>query len=262
MAGGVAFNLLLAGLPFFFLLASGIGFLLGTSEDASSGAVTGVVRDLFPDATPGSGSIFDPLVRDIVQTRGKTGAFSALAFLFFSTRLFGSLRGVFNRAFDVPKGRHVVVSKLHDLGLTLAATILFSAWVSLSAYFVIARSRGVEFLASIGLHDEAIMGTLTYASGRLLTFALLLGIFFALYTLIPNRKVSREQAFFGAFVGAALFEVARLVFTWVIMRWNPATLYSGTIAAIIIVVFWVYYAALILILGGMASQIREHLRTE
>jgi membrane protein len=257
MAGGVAFNILLAGLPFFLLLVAGLGFLLGKSASASSSEVTRVIRDLFPDATPGSGSIFDPLVRDIVRTKGKASLFSALAFFLFSTRLFGSLRGVLNRAFAVPKARHAVINKLQDLGLTLGATVLFTLWIALSAYFVLARTRGVELLASMGLHSQAIMGTLTYVSGRFLAFALMSGLFFALYQLIPNRKVSRQQAFFGAITSAALFEVARLVFTWIIVRWNPASFYSGTIAAIVIVVFWVYYAALILIVGGMVSQIRE-----
>jgi membrane protein len=260
MAGGVAFNILLAGLPFFLLLVAGIGLVVGTSDTASSASVARVIRDLFPDSTPGSGSIFDPLVRDIVDTSGKATVVGALALLLFSMRLFGSLRGVLNRAFAVPKGRHIVIGKLHDLGLTVAATVLFTMWVGLSAYVVLARTRGVELLARMGLHQEAIMGPVTYVSGRLLTFALLLGIFFALYTVIPNRKVSRGQAFFGALVGAALFEVARLIFTWVLLRWNPATIYSGTIAAIVIVVFWVYYAALIMIVGGMASQIREEMR--
>jgi membrane protein len=260
MAGGVAFNILLAGLPFFLLLVSGIGLIVGTSDTASSASVAQVIRDLFPDAGPGSGSIFDPLLRDIVNTSGRATLLGGLALVLFSMRLFGSLRGVLNRAFAVPKGRHVVISKLQDLGLTVAATLLLTAWVGLSAYFVLARTRGVELLAEMGLHSEAIMGPITYLSGRILAFALLLGIFFALYQVIPNRKVSRQQAFFGALVGAALFEIARLIFTWVLLTWNPASIYSGTIAAIVIVVFWVYYAALILIVGGMASQIREEMR--
>jgi len=39
LAGGVAFNILLAGVPFFLLLASGLGYVLGKSQAASNTAV-------------------------------------------------------------------------------------------------------------------------------------------------------------------------------------------------------------------------------
>jgi len=91
-------------------------------------------------------------------------------------------------------------------------------------------------------------------------FMLLTAIFFALYKVLPNRKVRNRQALLGGLVSAAMFEVARAAFTWIILRWNPATLYTGTLAAIVIVVFWVYYGALIVIVGGEASQVRERAR--
>jgi membrane protein len=257
LAGGVAFNILLAGLPFFLLLAAALGFIVGSSETVSTGEVARVIRDLFPDGGPGAGSIFDPLVKDIVRTRTSATLFGVAAFAWFSTRLFGSLRGVFNKVFAVPRGRHIVVGKLHDVVLTFCAAILLSVWIASSAYIGLARTRGVELLSAVGLHSQAIMGTVTYLSGRLITSALLIGIFYSLYTIIPNRKVRRGQALFGAVVSAALFEVARLVFALVITKWNPASLYSGTVAAIIVVVFWIYYAALIVIVGGIASQVRE-----
>ena len=67
LAGGVAFNILLAGVPFFLLLASGLGYALGKSEAASSGAVAAFITDLFPDTWSGKGSMLDPIIRDIVR---------------------------------------------------------------------------------------------------------------------------------------------------------------------------------------------------
>ena len=65
----------------------------------------------------------------------------------------------------------------------------------------------------------------------------------------------------GAGLFARLAAGLSLVFAWVLVKWNPASLYSGTVAAIVVAVFWVYYAALILIVGGIASQVREEMRT-
>ena len=61
---------------------------------------------------------------------------------------------------------------------------------------------------------------------------------------------------------AVLFELARSAFTLVVHRYNPASLYTGTLAAVIVVVFWVYYAALIFVLGGEISQVHEDRRAD
>jgi membrane protein len=56
---------------------------------------------------------------------------------------------------------------------------------------------------------------------------------------------------------AVLFELARSAFSFVVHHYNPASWYTGTLAAVIVVMFWVYYAALIFVLGGEFSQVYE-----
>jgi len=256
----VAFNILLAGVPFFLLLAAGLGYALGTSATASNTAVATFIRDLFPAGADASHSVVDPILRDVARTRGTAGLVGGVAFVWFSTRFFGSLRTVFNRIFGVPRGRGILLGKLYDVGLTLSATVLVVLYISASAYMALARSRGVAFLADLGLHADALMRPVTYAIGRAAAFALLLGIFFSLYKLLPNRAVRWQQALTGAAISAGLFELARWAFALVVHRWNPGTLYTGALATIVVVVFWVYYAALIVIVGGQASQILEEMR--
>lgn len=257
LAGGVAFNILLAGVPFFLLLAAGLGYVLGKSQAASSTAVVDFVTDLFPDTWSGKGSVLDPVVKDIVRTRGTVGIFGAIAFVWFSTRFFGSLRTVFNRVFNVEKGHGIFIGKLYDIWYTVSATVLVVAWIGSAAYFTIARTHGLAFLTRIGAPEQVVMGPLLAFGTRLVTFSLLVAIFFTLYKALPYRRVRWQQALAGALTSGVLFELARWAFTWAVHRFNPATLYTGTLAAIVIVVFWVYYGALIVIIGGEVSQVRE-----
>lgn len=257
LAGGVAFNILLAGVPFFLLLGSGLGYALGTSADVSNGAVAAFITDLFPGAWNGTGSMLDPIIRDIVRTRGPAGAFGGIAFVWFSTKLFGSLRTVFNRVFDVPTRHGIFLGKLYDVWFTVVATALIVAWLVASAYIAIARTRGVAFLAKVGLHSDIVMAPITYITGRLVAFVLFTSIFFLLYKALPYRFVRWQQALTGALASAVLFEMARGVFSFILHQYNPATLYTGALAAIIVVVFWIYYGALIVIIGGEASQVHE-----
>ena len=50
-------------------------------------------------------------------------------------------------------------------------------------------------------------------------------------------------------------------FSLYVGSFNPGSLYTGVVAAIVVVVFWVYYAALIFILGGEVGQVYELRRT-
>ena len=128
--------------------------------------------------------------------------------------------------------------------------------------------RPLDFVAAyttfarLGAPEQVVMGPVLAFGTRLVTFFLLISIFFTLYKSLPYRRVRWQQALAGALTSGVLFEVARWAFTWVVHRFNPATLYTGALAAIVIVVFWVYYGALIVIIGGEVSQVREDRITE
>jgi membrane protein len=257
LAGGVAFGILLAGVPFFLLLASGLGYALNKSVDASSGAAVGFIQNLFPATWSGTGSLIDPVVQDVMRTRGTAGALGAVAFIWFSTRLFSSMRSVLLHVFEVPTGHGVVWGKLFDTLLTIATTFLIVVWVAVSAYIALARSGGVALLSRWGLHAEQVMMPLTYLVGRAVAFVLFVSLFSVLYKLLPNRPVRWKQALVGGATSAVLFELARSAFTFVVHRYNPASFYTGTLAAVIVAMFWVYYAALIFVIGGEFSQVYE-----
>ena len=48
---------------------------------------------------------------------------------------------------------------------------------------------------------------------------------------------------------------------WTASSFDPGSLYTGAVAAVVVIVFWVYYAALIFILGGEVGQVYELRRT-
>jgi uncharacterized BrkB/YihY/UPF0761 family membrane protein len=54
-----------------------------------------------------------------------------------------------------------------------------------------------------------------------------------------------------------MFEIARNVFSAYVQSFNPGSLYTGALTAIVVIVIWVYYASLIFILGGEVGQVFE-----
>ena len=256
LAGGIAFNILLAAVPFFLLLATGVAYFLNQSPSASSAEVEVLVDRLLPPHPSGSNAPVHVILQSVIQARGALGIYSAIGFVWFSTRLFGSLRSVLADVFDIDQDRGIVAGKIFDIKVAVMATLLVVAYTVLSAYLAIATTRGVAVLAQLGLRDET-MGQLEYWNGRLLAFAVIVLMFFALFKFLPNRRVRATTAFLAAMFAGVAFEAAKNGFSLFVRHFNPGSLYTGTVAALVIIIVWVYYAALIFILGGEVAQVYE-----
>ena len=254
LAGGVAYNILLAGVPFFLLLIAGIGYVLEKPEADSTRDVMEFLGRLLPVGKGDGTSLLDPILRDVVATRGRVGLLSAVAFAWFSTRLFGTLRTVLQRVFSVAHGRGIVVGKLYDFGYTVLSSLLLVVYLVLSAYLAIMSKSGSAILQEIGV-DATMLGSVEYAFGRVLAFSVVVAIFFSVYKYIPPRRVPWRQALVAALTTGVLFEVARNLFVLAVQRFDPASLYTGTLGALVVIVFWAYYAALIFVIGGMVGHI-------
>src|SRR3954464_5324680 len=68
LAGGIAFNLLLAAVPFILLFAAGLGSLLNQSADASSLEINSLVDRFLPPHPSGQSPLAKILV-DIIKSR-------------------------------------------------------------------------------------------------------------------------------------------------------------------------------------------------
>jgi membrane protein len=256
LAGGIAFNLLLAAVPFVLLLVAGLGYLLNQSSGDAIHVVSAILlRLLPPGVTPGEGTL-EGLLKGIVESRGPVGLYSALLFVWFSTRLFGSLRSVLAEVFDIETDRGIIAGKLFDVKVTVLATVLLVAYTVLNTYIEFASSRGFALLGGLGLRRD-VMGWLEYSSARALAFLFIVLLFYALYKVLPNRRIRWRTALLAALFAGTLFELARSLFTAYVARANPGSVYTGALAVFVVFVVWVYYAAMLFILGGEVAQVYE-----
>jgi len=256
LAGGIAFNILLAIVPFILLVITGLTYALGLSPDASLAEVRGLIDRFLPPHDDGANSSVHRLLESVIRSRESLGAWSAITFIWFSTRLFGSLRTVLAEIFDIEAMRGIVAGKWFDVRMTVYSSFLLVAYLGVSTYLALASSRGLSLLVELGWRED-VMGRLEYAVGRMLAFAFIVATFWALYKYLPNRRIRWQQALVGALTSSLLFEVARNVWTIVTRSVGTGSLYSGTLYALVSLVFWVYYAALIFVVGGEVSQAHE-----
>jgi membrane protein len=254
LAGGIAFNILLAAVPFVLLFASGLGYLLNQSADASSAEVNDVVYRFLPPSP--AGEQLGHVLVDIIKSRQAIGLYSVIGFVWFSTRLFGSLRSVLCQIFDIDSDRGIIAGKLFDVQITVVSSLLLVAYTALNTYLALATTRGVTLLGELGLRQDR-MGALEYNIGQFTAFLFIALMFFSLYKFLPNRKIRWQTALIASLFTSLLLDIAKRGFAGYVKSFNPGSLYTGTLAALIIVVVWVYYAAMIFILGGEVAQVYE-----
>lgn len=261
LAGGIAFNILLAAIPFSLLLIAGLTYVLPALFGSDpSVAVNDFIDRLLPSHAESSGSTIHTILTDVLRTRGSVTMYSAILFTWLSTRLFGSLRTALASVFDIENERSIIRGKIFDFQIAFVSMVLFVASTIVTTYLTLATSHGLSVLTQLGLRKD-VMGAVEYTFGRVLAFIFITAMFFGLYKFLPIRKVRTSTALLAALMSGLAFEAAKQVFRVVLGSINPSGLYTGTIAALVIVVVWVYYAALIFLIGGEIGQVYELRRT-
>jgi membrane protein len=235
---------------------SGLGYLLNLSPESSLANVSDLIDRLLPQVSEATREAVHGLLRDVIQVRGQVGLYSAIGFVWFSTRLFGSLRSVLSSVFDIDRDRGIIAGKVFDVRVTIISTLVVVAYTALSAYLAIATSHWGQALSQAGVPAQT-MGTLAYSAGQVAAFIAIAVIFYALYRYLPSRHIRPQKAVISAAVSALLFELAKVVFRAYARHFNPGSFYTGTLAALAIVILWVYYAALVFVLGAEVGQVHE-----
>lgn len=256
LASGIAFNLLLAIVPFFLLLAGGLGYFLDHSPEVRAQEIATLVATLLPMESTDASQPVVRLLMQILESRGTIQLVGAIGFVWFSTRLFGSVRSVLASIFDIESDRGIIAGKLFDIKVTIVATVLLVGYIVLSAYLALATTQGSTLLVELGLRRD-VMGNVEYTIGRIIAFTSIAILFFSLYKFLPKRKIRWQMALVAATFASVMFELAKGVFGFMIVSFSPQTMYTGTVAAGVITVMWVYYGALIFVLGGEVGQVFE-----
>jgi membrane protein len=262
LAGGIAFNIMLAAVPFVLLVAWGSTYVFGwfNSTLNAPAAVLEAIDRFLPMNSSSTESAVHSMLQDLFNARGKIGVIGAVGFVWFSTRLFGSLRTVLASIFDIESERGIIEGKIFDVKITVMASILFVLSMAVTAYISIMTSRGLTELVARGLRNDVMTGV-EYWIGRVLAFAILVLMFFALYKFLPIRRVRSATAWMASLFTGFMFELAREVFSYYVNAFKPGSLYTGTLISVVVIVVWCYYAALIFILGGEVGQVYELRRT-
>ena len=238
-AASIAYYTLLSFFPFLLLVFSLLGSI--TEDDNDRIAVLTFIFRYFPTQF----DFVDAQLDAFREQRLQLGIAGALALIWASLGVFGAITSGVNEAWGVEKQRsfwkHRMVSFLM---LVAAGGVMILALLLVGAIKVAgASSFGVMMARFDWL---AVCQTLT--ADYLATVLLILGVGLVYY-FIPNAKTRFRDVWVGAALTGILWRVAFDGFSWYMSRNQSMTLIHGSIAAVVVFLFWVYVSAIILMYG-------------
>ncbi len=187
-------------------------------------------------------SQIDSIVTNLIHSRGTASIISLISLLWSGTGVFASIHTALNIAYNVDTQFGLVKGTLFKFIMLLGIALLFVvAYIAQYVVNFIGNELGL-ILPNTQIIVSLLLGTV---------FSLLLFLaFFILYRYVPVRKVEWQAAAGGAFFSTVLFIAARSLFVVYLKNFAHYSLVYGSIATIIILIFWIWIMATILILGG------------
>ena len=253
MAGAISFNLLVAIVPL-LLLSVGIS---GIVLSARFGDPSAVLLSQLQEALPQVGGDID-LVRVVedgidrlLAERTGLSILGAVAFIWFSTRLVGTLRTVLREVFDVAQERGIVEGKLFDAFIVVVGGFLVLVNVGVTVVVRAVRDFGVDLL---GLEGFGLRLT-HLVVGQVLAFLSIWTLFVLIYRYLPLRRIPWRTSLVAATFAAVAFELLKVAFSWYVTEVATYSTTYGNLATAAILFFWLYYNAIAFVIGGEVAQV-------
>ncbi|HMM28268.1 MAG: YihY/virulence factor BrkB family protein [Chloroflexota bacterium] len=220
--------------PLLLLVIIVIGTALGPA--AARNQIDSVLRLFLPVNTA---NFLQENIALALEQRGSFGLVAGVSLLWSSLGLFSSLSSALSRTFRDENPRNTWHQRLVGLTMMIALSVLLIASLAATVMFVLLdfvffyqRSSWISFGAFI------------------IPLSLSVAIFAFLYRFIPRQRVRWDAIWVAAFIGGGLWELAKRLFTWYLDNLASYNLVYGSVATMIVLMFWIYLTGIIVLLGA------------
>jgi YihY family inner membrane protein len=242
-AFSVAANSILSFFPFLLLLMTLIRYVF------HSRVMYSVVESLLRDYVPTGQDFVIRNLNAMVEAHHRAQIFSLVMLLITSTGIFLPLEVALNRVWGFRQNRSYLGNQLISLGLVFACGSLALLSVGLTA--------GNVAIVKSALHGYGAWYVALVQFATMKTFAILasIAIFFLVYWLLPNGKVSAKGVLPTAVLMGLLSEALKYVYIFALPRLNFAEVY-GPFAISVSLMFWAFLSGMLLLTGAHLSARR------
>lgn len=250
LAAAISFFTLLSVIPLVLLGIWALGQFLSSAQ-----AFRHVV-DYLEAYLPGSGDIVEPYLRALVKGRHTLGWVAIGGLTWSASQGFVILELAMNLALRVRARRSFVVSRLLGLGMILLAGGSLGLSLLITSTLTAIRAYSLPL---IGWQPGQIPAVWT-VTGVLVSTGLAILSFTVIYRVMPNTRVPWRPALIAGAIAGLAWEIAKRAFAWYLPLATATAIKQvyGSVAGVIGLVVWIYYSAVILVLGAELLSVLQN----
>ena len=243
LASGLAFNLMVAIIPFIIAILALAGFIYGGLNPLIQEQLIQSIQQIFPPPIP-SQEVIGLALNTLNQDAGALGLIAVVMAIIGGSGLFVAMEGQLDIIYQI-RTRDIIKQYMMALSMLLvfvllAPLMLFANSIpSVIHSFVQKTPLGQTQIASSGIGFTF----LTIFCGFLASWILIEII----YLVVPNQHISFRESWFGALLAAVATQAYLQLFPFYATHFLGS--YTGTVGFAIIFIFFFYFFAVIL-LGG------------
>ncbi len=244
LANELTYRLLIAFFPFIIFLMSLIGFFNINSVffmQKINGAVPDMIYKLI--------SLF---VTEVVEAKNAgLLSLSLIITLYSASSGFNAIIKGINRAYGIKEKRNFIISR----ALSIFLALIFALAIILSIAFLVFGNVLISFIlpSTPGSERSFIYGFLGY----FVTMLILLIAIIIIYRMAIGKKPPLHSLIPGALTTLIVWILASKVFNIYINNFARFSKIYGSLASIIILIYWINILSLVLLIGGAINALLD-----
>ena len=252
MSSSIAFNILICVIPIILIFTSILGiYLTKEGTQAYLNETLDKVIGITPELKQRLITVITSSVSEMRKNSFITGVIGTIGILWAASGLFSTIRDVLNRIYKTRSEIFYLWVKLRDIGMVFLITVTF--FVSFSSTFIISVIKALDdsvfggSILSLGFTTTII----SHLIGLLFSFLM----FYLIFKLVPEGKVSNTLAVISGATAAVLYEALKSLFLLYLISFADYQKVYGAYATIVAVIFWIYYSSFTFVIGAEVGQL-------
>ncbi len=252
LSSGIAFNIVICSIPFTLIVISILGLYLNSESTAVKiQSYLGHTLGLPPEIRDKAMNIISGRTSEISRNSTLTAIIGAVGILWTASGLFSAMRDVLNRVFKIKLEVFYVWGKLKDISMVFSVLLFFILSFASTAIVQLIKAVDESFLNGIIHENFMLQKIIGFILGLLFSFIM----FYLIYKVVPNGKINTKIALISAVTCSFLWELLKNLFTLYLTNFANYTAVYGTYAAIVALIFWIYYSSFVFVLGAEIGQL-------
>ncbi len=244
LPSNIAFNIILAIIPLLTIVV-----LIASYFDISIDLVSNLVSEVMP-------SQVSDIINDVISGKGfdrSVGLFNIIAFIVASNGTYAIIN-TSNTLYQV-KERDYLKDRISSIILLFIIIILFVFLLVVPIFGdnIINLMASAKILANFADETMVIFNIIKWP----LTILIIYLNIKLIYTIAPSKNIQSEETTYGAIVTTLGWILATLIFKFYLNHFARYDIIYGNLAAIIIMMVWMYFLSYIFVLGMAINASRR-----